>query len=47
MILWVLENMTQDGYIKNINLEGIENVGKGFGTQVIKKKKNPRSNCWS
>ncbi len=31
-------------YEKDINLEGIENLGKGFGTQVIKntKKNNPR-----
>ncbi len=29
-------------YPKNINQEGIKLVGKGFGTQVINKKKNPR-----
>ncbi len=29
-------------YPKNINGEGIKLVGKGFGTQVIKKIKNPR-----
>ena len=29
-------------YPKNINKEGIKLVGKGFGTQVIKKHKNPR-----
>ena len=29
-------------YPKNINQEGIKLVGKGFGTQVIKKHKNPR-----
>ena len=31
-------------YEKDIDLEGIENLGKGFGTQIIKhtKKKNPR-----
>ena len=31
-------------YEKDINLEGIENLGKGFGTQVIKntRKNNPR-----
>ncbi len=32
-------------YPQDINLEGIENVGKGLGTQIIKKtsKKNPRT----
>ena len=40
---WVLENMTQDGCIQqNINPEGIQKVGKGFGTQISKKIKNPR-----
>ena len=29
-------------YPKNINLEGINLVGKGFGTQIIKQTKNPR-----
>ena len=29
---------------KNINQEGIKLVGKGFGTQVIKKHKNPSKN---
>ena len=29
-------------YPKNINQEGIKLVGKGFGTQVLKKNKNPR-----
>ena len=31
-------------YKKDINLAGIENLGKGLGTQIIKhtKKKNPR-----
>ena len=30
-------------YPKDINLEGIKNVGLGFGTQIISKKiKNPR-----
>ena len=29
-------------YPKSINSEGIKLVGKGFGTQVIKKNKNPR-----
>ena len=29
-------------YPKNINLEGIREVGKGFGSQVIKVKKNAR-----
>ena len=31
-------------YPENINLEGIENLGKGLGTQIIKhtKKNNPR-----
>jgi phosphomannomutase/phosphoglucomutase len=31
-------------YEKDINLEGIENLGKGLGTQIIKhtKKNNPR-----
>ena len=31
-------------YEKDINKAGIENLGKGFGTQIIKhiKKKNPR-----
>ena len=29
-------------YPQNINAEGIKLVGKGFGTQVIKKIKNPR-----
>ena len=31
-------------YPKDINLKGIENLGKGLGTQVIKntKKNNPR-----
>ena len=41
----VLENMMLDGYTeKDIDLEGIEDLGKGLGTQVIKKtkKKNPK-----
>ena len=31
-------------YPKDINLEGMENLGKGFGTQIINhtKKNNPR-----
>ena len=29
-------------YPKNINAEGIKSVGKGFGTQIIKKNKKPR-----
>ena len=29
-------------YPKSINGEGIKLVGKGFGTQVVKEKKNPR-----
>ena len=29
-------------YPKNINAEGIKLVGRGFGTQIIKKIKNPR-----
>jgi len=29
-------------YPKNINAEGIKQVGKGFGTQIINKNKNPR-----
>ena len=29
-------------YPKNINAEGIKEVGKGFGSQIIKKIKNPR-----
>ena len=31
-------------YPENVNLEGIELLGKGFGTQIIKntKKNNPR-----
>ncbi len=29
-------------YPKNINNQGIKNVGRGFGTQIIKKNKNPR-----
>ena len=29
-------------YPKDINAEGIKNVGKGFGTQVIKKNKGAR-----
>ena len=31
-------------YEKDINLKGIENLGKGLGTQIIEntKKKNPR-----
>ena len=31
-------------YEKNVNLKGIENLGKGLGTQIIKhtKKNNPR-----
>ena len=29
-------------YPKDINAEGIKNVGKGFGTQVIKKNKGTR-----
>ena len=35
-------------YPKDIDLEGIEELGKGLGTQVINKtKKNPKNNCWS
>ncbi len=29
-------------YPKNINGEGIREVGKGFGTQIVKNIKNPR-----
>ena len=29
-------------YPNNINAEGIKLVGKGFGTQIINKNKNPR-----
>ena len=31
-------------YPKDVNLPGIENLGRGFGTQIIKQtdKKNPR-----
>ena len=29
-------------YPENINAEGIKSVGKGFGTQIIKKNKKPR-----
>ena len=29
-------------YPKNISLEGIKSVGKGFGTQITNKIKNPR-----
>ena len=29
-------------YPENINAEGIKEVGKGFGTQIVKTKKNPR-----
>ena len=29
-------------YPKNINLDGINLVGKGFGTQIVKQTKNPR-----
>ena len=36
-------------YPKDIDLEGIEELGKGLGTQVINKtKKNKSKNyCWS
>ena len=36
-------------YEKDINQGGIENLGKGLGTQIIKhtKKKSSKSNCWS
>ena len=38
---WVFE--------KDIDIEGITNLGKGLGTQIIQstKIKNPRGNCWS
>ena len=39
------ESMTRDGCMrKDINQLGIENLGRGLGTQIIKhtKKKNPR-----
>ena len=29
-------------YPQNINQEGVKLVGKGFGTQVVSKNKNPR-----
>ena len=34
-------------YKKDINLRGIENLGKGLGTQIIKhtKKKKSKNNC--
>ena len=36
-------------YEKDINLLGIEDLGKGLGTQIIKnlKKKQPKSNSWA
>ena len=40
-----LENMTHDGFMKKISMQnGITNLGKGLGTQIIKhtKKNNPR-----
>ena len=33
-------------YEKDINLSGIENLGKGLGTQIVKHtKKNKSKNC--
>ena len=32
---------------ESINEMGIESVGKGFGTQVIKKKQKSNSDCWA
>ena len=36
-------------YPEDIDLEGIEELGKGLGTQVINKtkKKEPKNSCWS
>ena len=36
-------------YPNDIDLEGIEELGKGLGTQVIKKNKENKSknHCWS
>ena len=36
-------------YPRDIDLEGVEELGKGLGTQVIKKtKKNkPKNYCWT
>ncbi len=36
-------------YEKDINIEGIEELGKGLGTQIKihTKKENPRVNSWS
>ena len=36
-------------YEKDINKAGIENLGKGLGTQIIKhtKKKKSKNSCWS
>jgi len=33
-------------YPKNINNLGIESVGKGFGTQIKKKNRQSKCNCW-
>ena len=36
-------------YPENINLEGVTNLGKGFGTQIINhtKKKKSKDYSWS
>ena len=35
-------------YPEDINLEGIQSLGIGFGTQIINHtKKKPTCNCWS
>ena len=33
---------------KDIDLDGINNLGKGLGTQIINlQKKKSKNNCWS
>ena len=32
--------MTLDGFLKDIDLEGITDLGKGLGTQIINHTKN-------
>jgi phosphomannomutase/phosphoglucomutase len=36
-------------YKKDIDLEGVENLGKGLGSQIINRtrKKKSKSNCWT
>ena len=34
-------------YPKDINLEGIKNLGKGFGSQVISRTKKSKNNSWA